>query len=58
MRASLASSNPAAFASTAIVTGLSLLIISYLHAGKSLTGKGLKCDKASGLLVLENKREL
>ena len=56
MRASLASSNPAAFASTAIVTGLSLLIISSLHAGKSLTGKGIKCDKASGLLVLENER--
>ena len=56
MRASLASSNPAAFASTAIVTRLSLLIFSSLHAGDSLTGKGIKCDKASGLLLLENKR--
>ena len=56
MRASFASSNPAAFASTAIVTRLSFLIISSLHAGKSLTGKGIKCDKASELLVLENER--
>jgi hypothetical protein len=54
MRATLASSNPAAFGSTAIVTRLSLFIIVELHAARSLTGKGIKCDKVSGLLVLEN----
>ena len=54
MRASLVSSNPAAFGSTAIVTRLSLFIIVELHAARSLTGKGTKCDKAGGLLVVEN----
>jgi hypothetical protein len=54
MRASLASSNPAAFASTAIVTRLSLFIISELHVVRSVTGKGIKCDKVDGLLVFEN----